>query len=336
MRAERGEDRDLRARPIRRARSVPAFSIALAVAGLTAGFARGQTPPPAPSPTPGAAPAPAASPAAAEAPALCGDCHEDQAKAFSANPHARMPERWRPSSGSPNSLCESCHGDGTKHIEAGGDKPLIRGFHTRGDADTCLSCHLPRGDHSGLRGGIHTNSETVRCATCHSVHSPTPKSPHLLSKAPVPLCASCHPVQTASLQSKPFAHRLGRGGLDCTSCHDPHGRPGKESLKKTRDGEQPCLDCHAEKRGPFVFEHPPKGVVGDCTTCHQPHGSMNPKQLTRANVFQLCLECHSTLSASTLGSQPPSFHNISLPRYRNCTTCHVAIHGSNLSPTFFK
>jgi DmsE family decaheme c-type cytochrome len=305
----------------------------LILVGLSAGSARAQqATPPEPTPTPAAA----VTPAAAEAAALCADCHEDQAKAFAANPHGRMPERWKPTTGSPNALCESCHGDGTKHIESSGDKAFIRGFHTRADADTCLNCHLPTGDHSGLRGGIHTNSETVRCTTCHSVHSPVPKSPHLLAKAPVPLCASCHPVQTASLQSKPFAHRLGRGGLDCTSCHDPHGRPGKESLKKTRDGEQPCLDCHAEKRGPFVFEHPPSGLVGDCTTCHQPHGSMNPKQLTRANVFQLCLECHSTLSASTLGSQPPSFHNLTQARYRNCTTCHVAIHGSNLSPVFFK
>jgi DmsE family decaheme c-type cytochrome len=306
---------------------------ALVLVVLSAGPAGAQeaTPPEA-TPTPAAA----VTPATAEAAALCGDCHEDQAKAFAANPHGRMPERWKPTAGSPNSLCESCHGDGTKHIEASGDKAFIRGFHTRGDADTCLTCHLPTGDHSGLRGGIHTNSETVRCTTCHSIHSPVPKSPHLLAKAPVPLCASCHPVQNASFVSKPFAHRLGRGGLDCTSCHDPHGRPGKESLKKTRDGEQPCLDCHAEKRGPFVFEHPPSGLVGDCTTCHQPHGSMNPKQLTRANVFQLCLECHSTLSLSTLGSQPPSFHNISLARYRNCTTCHVAIHGSNLSSTFVK
>jgi DmsE family decaheme c-type cytochrome len=306
---------------------------ALVLVGLSAGPAGAQqaTPPEA-TPTP----APTVAPAAGQAAALCGDCHEDQVKAFAANPHARMPEKWRPTAGSPNSLCESCHGDGTKHIDASGDKAFIRGFHTRADADTCLSCHLPTGDHSGLRGGIHTNSEAVRCTTCHSVHSPNPKSPHLLSKAPVPLCASCHVVQTASLATKPFAHRLGRGGLDCTSCHDPHGRPGKESLKKTRDGEMPCLTCHAEKRGPFVFEHPPSGLVGDCTTCHQPHGSSNPKQLTRANVFQLCLECHSTLSASTFGSQPPSFHNISLPRYRNCTTCHVAIHGSNLSPIFFK
>jgi len=310
---------------------------ALILVGLSAGPAGAQQATAAgATPTPTPTSAAAVTPAAAEAAALCADCHEDQAKAFAANPHGRMPERWKPTTGSPNALCESCHGDGTKHIESSGDKAFIRGFHTRADADTCLNCHLPTGDHSGLRGGIHTNSETVRCTTCHSVHSPVPKSPHLLAKAPVPLCASCHPVQTASLQSKPFAHRLGRGGLDCTSCHDPHGRPGKESLKKTRDGEQPCLDCHAEKRGPFVFEHPPSGLVGDCTTCHQPHGSMNPKQLTRANVFQLCLECHSTLSASTLGSQPPSFHNLTQARYRNCTTCHVAIHGSNLSPVFFK
>jgi len=310
---------------------------ALILVGLSAGPAGAQqATAPGATPTPTPTSAAAVTPAAAEAAALCADCHEDQAKAFAANPHGRMPERWKPTTGSPNALCESCHGDGTKHIESSGDKAFIRGFHTRADADTCLNCHLPTGDHSGLRGGIHTNSETVRCTTCHSVHSPVPKSPHLLAKAPVPLCASCHPVQTASLQSKPFAHRLGRGGLDCTSCHDPHGRPGKESLKKTRDGEQPCLDCHAEKRGPFVFEHPPSGLVGDCTTCHQPHGSMNPKQLTRANVFQLCLECHSTLSASTLGSQPPSFHNLTQARYRNCTTCHVAIHGSNLSPVFFK
>jgi DmsE family decaheme c-type cytochrome len=103
----------------------------------------------------------------------------------------------------------------------------------------------------------------------------------------------------------------------------------------TRTGELPCFGCHAEKRGPFVFEHV-TGVAGDCLSCHEPHGSSNPKELVRARVDRLCLECHSTLSAETLGSQPPSFHNLSLPRYQNCTTCHVAVHGSNLSPALLK
>jgi DmsE family decaheme c-type cytochrome len=123
--------------------------------------------------------------------------------------------------------------------------------------------------------------------------------------------------------------------MECASCHDPHGRRGDNALKRTRADELPCVSCHAEKRGPFVFSHV-TGVAGDCMSCHEPHGSSNPKQLIRARVDQLCLECHSTLNASTLGSQPPSFHNIRLPRYQNCTTCHVAVHGSNRSPALLK
>lgn len=71
-------------------------------------------------------------------------------------------------------------------------------------------------------------------------------------------------------------------------------------------------------------------------SCHLPHGSVNPKQLTRANVYQLCLECHSPIAGGTLGSQPPSFHNLTSARYQNCTTCHVAIHGSNRDPQLLK
>ncbi|HEX7528849.1 MAG TPA: cytochrome c3 family protein, partial [Thermoanaerobaculia bacterium] len=90
-----------------------------------------------------------------------------------------------------------------------------------------------------------------------------------------------------------------------------------------------------EVRGPFIFTHV-NGVAGDCTSCHVPHGSSYPHQLQRATIAAQCLECHSTLSKGTLGSQPPSFHDISLPRYRNCTTCHVAVHGSQRSPQLLK
>ena len=58
--------------------------------------------------------------------------------------------------------------------------------------------------------------------------------------------------------------------------------------------------------------------------------------LQRAQVYQLCIECHSNLGHETLGSQPPAFHNLNLARYRNCTTCHVAVHGSNRSPALLK
>jgi len=310
------------------------------LAGPLSTAASAQTPPP-----PAATPAPAkeAVPGHSESIGLCADCH-DQAKAFAGNPHVRGASRKGLPAAAPdpiksNAVCESCHGDGTKHMEAGGDKSLIRALSGRSGAEFCRTCHQESTSHASFSTGMHANSATVNCLTCHSIHKSDPKGAHLNVKPTQELCASCHANQAATIRQKPFTHRPVNGVMDCVSCHDPHGRPGRESLKLTRAGEPPCLTCHSEKRGPFVFEHQP-GLSATsavaCLECHEQHGSSNPKMLKRANVFQLCLECHSRIQTDTFGSQPPSFHNISLPRYRNCTSCHVAIHGSNTSPTLFK
>jgi DmsE family decaheme c-type cytochrome len=307
-----------------------------------------ETTPPPPATTPPAAttteatPAPATpeatTPEAAAGPS-CADCH-DQAKAFVTNPHAR---------GAvvkgvvPNDVCATCHGDGTEHMESGGDKTKITVPRGRTGADeTCMLCHDTATDRVARRNGMHANSAAVNCLTCHSIHSADPRSPHLVAKPQLVLCGTCH-TQAASMRNKPYAHRLDRGGMTCSSCHEPHGRRAKSErslalsghLRLTRAGEAPCVSCHAEKRGPFVFPHGGR-EVGECTTCHETHGSSNPKQLVRATVLQLCIECHSPTATATLGSQPPSFHNLSLPRYQNCTTCHVAVHGSNRDPQLMK
>lgn len=273
----------------------------------------------------GARPVQAAPPGAADT--VCASCH-DQSKTFDANPHSRVKGL------AAEALCASCHGEGTAHAEAGGDKTKIVRPEGRAGTGICLKCHDGAAGHRSFRNGVHAQGEAVNCFSCHSIHAAAPRAPRLLKAAPSALCATCHGDVAASFRDKPYAHRLGRGGMECSSCHDPHGLPGKGSLKKTRADETPCLSCHAEKRGPFVYEHP-GGSTATCTTCHEQHGSNNPRRLVRANVHQLCLECHSP-TGGTLGSQPPSFHNISLARYRNCTTCHVAIHGSNRSPQLLK
>ena len=260
----------------------------------------------------------------------CGDCH-DQADVFATNPHARGYAKEAISE-----VCTSCHGDGTAHIEGGGDKELItvpRG--RQGAEETCRMCHDLTSDKRSHAGGAHANSAAVNCLSCHSIHSSEARAAHLLVKRDPGLCSECHSTQAASFRNSPYAHKVGRGAIGCTSCHDPHARPGRENLKTTKAGEPACLECHTEKRGPFVFSH---GAMeaGDCMSCHDPHGSPNPKQLIRTRVDQLCLECHSPLTSATLGSQPPSFHNLTSPRYRNCTTCHAAIHGSNRSPQLLK
>lgn len=254
--------------------------------------------------------------------APCNGCHEEITTPFAHSPHARL--------GAVS--CASCHGDGAKHAEQA-DKSLITLPKGAAGAKTCLQCHGGEKDFTHAGTGAHATA-SVYCTDCHSIHAPAPNNVALLRAAAGAECARCHPSQSKEF-SKPFAHHLGRGGMSCFSCHNPHGGRGDGSLEETTAGELPCLACHAEKRGPFVFQHV-SGEVGNCLSCHEPHGSNNPKRLTRARVDQVCLECHSALPAGNLGAGPPSFHNLLLPRYQNCTVCHVAIHGSNSSPMLLK
>jgi DmsE family decaheme c-type cytochrome len=228
--------------------------------------------------------------------------------------------------------CESCHGDGSAHMEEG-DASLIsvpRGVESN---DTCTTCHA--GIHTVMNSGDVHSTRGVACVDCHQAHPETPAAAAMLSADPDELCATCH-ARTERTFNRPFGHRLGQAGVSCISCHDPHGGLGERSLKKDRAGDTACVSCHAEKRGPFVFPHVTDVSGGDCMSCHEPHGSSNPHALKRSRVDQLCLECHSTLEGSTLGSQPVSTHDLRSPRYRECTVCHVAVHGSNASPTLLR
>jgi DmsE family decaheme c-type cytochrome len=114
--------------------------------------------------------------------------------------------------------------------------------------------------------------------------------------------------------------------MQCRDCHNVHDS-FPTAAKLTVSQDQICVKCHAEKRGPFVFEHLPVKTEG-CTSCHVPHGSNNQRLLTRGNVNNMCMECHGT-------TMFPTLHNQS-NKYQACTLCHVAIHGSNASNIFFK
>ena len=274
--------------------------------------------------------APEAKKAAAPADSLCASCHEDQVKAFRDNPHSRT---WQAKG--IDAICENCHGAGKFHADGGGDKSLIRVPKGAQGADTCLGCHDKMKERWSYRTGVHAASETVNCQSCHSIHKSDFRAGHLLAKNQTELCGNCHQGAANSLKNEPYTHHIGRGGVECSSCHNPHGRDGKQAVRMTRAGDPICVSCHAEKKGPYVFEHPGGGTA-DCMNCHRPHGSPNNHMLTRSRVASLCLECHTDPPTRTLGSQPPAFHNITQPRYQNCTTCHVAVHGSNRSPQLLK
>jgi predicted CXXCH cytochrome family protein len=284
----------------------------------------------------------------------CKGCHEEQTAHFNRTKHAKLSQvsSWKDKVVG----CESCHGPGKAHVEGGGDKTKIRTFENESAkqvSENCLSCHAGKEEHNNYRRGEHWRND-VGCIDCHSPHSGAPAgtaagsltlvSPASVDKPDIStlkmlkasqpqLCMNCH-REVKSQFSMPFHHRVPEGTMKCSDCHNPHGGFELKQARLASGADASCLKCHKDKQGPFVYEHAPLKTEG-CTACHSPHGSGNPKLLKRSTVTQLCLECHS--NAHEIGAPgTPSFHNIATARFRNCTTCHMKIHGSQNHVFYFR
>jgi DmsE family decaheme c-type cytochrome len=111
------------------------------------------------------------------------------------------------------------------------------------------------------------------------------------------------------------------GAMECSSCHAVHGSVTTALLNHDtiNDG---CYSCHAEKRGPFLWEHAP--VNENCLDCHDPHGSIRQAML-RLNPPRLCQQCHIETLHPTEARLPTSKFAIG----RSCMNCHSNVHGSN-------
>jgi DmsE family decaheme c-type cytochrome len=264
---------------------------------------------------------------------VCATCHHDVFAYYRQTPHATITDvaGWK----TPNPGCEGCHGPGKAHVDGGGDPSLIRtfaGLPPRQVSEVCLRCHSGTQEHNNFRRGGHGRAD-VSCLSCHAPHSDASSSPHMLTAAQTQLCLTCH-AEVRGQFARTFHHRVLEGAMQCTDCHNPHGGFEPKQARIAVGADVPCLKCHADKQGPFVFEHAPLKVEG-CAICHQPHGSNNPRLLVRSQVRQLCLECHS--NTGTIGApNTPTFHNQASVSFQNCTLCHVKIHGSNLDPVFFR
>jgi DmsE family decaheme c-type cytochrome len=182
--------------------------------------------------------------------------------------------------------------------------------------------------------------DQVGCTTCHSVHGGNGAKLVVEKKTEInALCANCHVSQWASF-NRPYKHKLPEGAMSCVDCHNPHSSNRADSMTTAFGNEPGCLNCHSDKRGPFLYEHPVQKMEG-CGACHEPHGSANPRMLLQHEVRLVCLECHANLpvrgqQAAVVGVVPPALHDLRNPRFQNCTVCHVKIHGSYVDRTFFR
>ena len=262
----------------------------------------------------------------------CATCHEEAAKKFSSNPHARIALEH----GGKGITCEGCHGPGKAHVDGGGDVTKIRQLAKLSVAqvdETCLVCHA--GKHPNFERSKHAEAG-VSCLSCHSVHHSESKADLLKTEQPL-LCFTCHKNVRPSF-SQAFHHPVNEGLIGCSDCHDPHGTFQDHQLRSTEDQNAVCTKCHADTAGPFAYEHPAV-KTGGCVACHSPHGSPNPRMLRVSNVNTLCLQCHSSVNLAKFpnasSEQGGPVHN-QATQYNACTTCHTQIHGSNTAYNFFR
>lgn len=255
----------------------------------------------------------------------CVTCHEEEQKVLSTTMHGRADH---PRSPAAKLGCETCHGPGAKHADDPEAPGLIRAFHDeppRELNDTCLTCH-ERGSHALWEGSVH-ESRNLACSTCHSVHEFRSEEALLKTRREMDTCASCHRDKVAKIDRSGHMP-LREGKMDCSTCHNPHGSTNVRLLNRGDSLADACTSCHADKRGPFLWEHAP--TRDGCATCHDPHGSSNERMLVTKPPL-LCQRCHiATRHPSTIYDAAAIASSQGIRVYaRSCVTCHSNVHGSN-------
>jgi DmsE family decaheme c-type cytochrome len=251
---------------------------------------------------------------------VCTSCHATEAELFG---HTLMGRIAKTQKGKLD--CESCHGPGSAHVKAGGGlgvggiisfRPEDRSRTAEENNTICLACH-ERGDRTNWPGSIH-ETRGLMCTNCHTIMKQVSRKSQLSTPFEPDTCFQCHKDRRAHIFFS--AHEpLREGKMVCSACHNPHGSFTEALLKKNSINDT-CYTCHAQMRGPFLFEHLP--VRENCDNCHDPHGSVNEFSLKMSRP-RLCFECHQGGHSSTAGI------NSSLTMSRSCQNCHTQVHGSN-------
>jgi len=253
----------------------------------------------------------------------CLDCHEDYDESLTGTVHQIHKNESKRSP-----ACSDCHSGSLTHLE----DPQISNItnpaavSVEQASSLCKQCHLTDHQQQMAESNVHAESG-VNCSACHKIHNNG--RPALLSGREPELCYGCH-QQVRGEFFFPYRHPVEDGIVKCSECHRTLDERDQRFTARELNGT--CLDCHNEFQGPFPFEH--QAAVdysteeGGCLNCHAAHGSNLPRMLVQPldpPDYALCSQCHVVP-----GHRFNSYH---ADRWagRQCTECHVDIHGSYVS-----
>ncbi|MEW6118355.1 MAG: DmsE family decaheme c-type cytochrome [Nitrospirota bacterium] len=258
----------------------------------------------------------------------CKGCHEEYFNSFAESVHGKKAVPGNPAN---KMACESCHGPGAAHANAGGGKGvggLITFSSEKVPAATknasCLECHGSSRSLSFWDMGQHKRND-VACSSCHSGHQAGGEKN--LKAAQSQVCFACH-KDIKRDANRLSHHPIIEGKVQCSDCHNPHGALS-HGMIKADNVNQLCYKCHADKRGPYLWEHPP--VEENCMICHNAHGTKAAKLLNE-KVPNICQDCHDwSRHPGTIYHAGNGFTGSSPSNRffaRSCLNCHSNIHGS--------
>jgi DmsE family decaheme c-type cytochrome len=278
-------------------------------------------------------------------PEVCQGCHADHVESYLNSKHGQMGNLKGPAN---HGGCVVCHAQAAEHVAAGGGRgaggmtsPRSKSLGADARSQICLNCHADNRHLAFWESGRHKKND-VACSDCHVLHEMKTSTLRKDNPSITPFvttsrqlqyetCTACH-KQIRSQLLKPSHHPILEGKLNCTSCHNPHGALSPAMVKE-ESVNQLCTSCHADKRGPFMQEHPP--VEENCLACHTSHGSIHNKLLSE-RVPNICQDCHDAArhpgtfysGNQGFGSSASGAPNTRLVA-RACLNCHTTIHGSN-------
>jgi tetratricopeptide (TPR) repeat protein len=178
--------------------------------------------------------------------------------------------------------CESCHGPAKRHVDlmtaeaSAGAKVSETLVRTAADIGLVSLTTLDKDRSLGV------------CFQCHALKSQL--APHYLPGASLTTFYALRLAQLGDAallpdgRTRTFAYQEGhlssacylKGGMTCTSCHDPHSQGYRDAFGAplaSRYDDRQCTSCHASK-AENPTQHTRHAASSDgsrCTSCHMPY-----------------------------------------------------------------